>query len=123
MLFMMLLLIGIILVATGSAAKPRPTTVVLCQSLDCNWNKLCRCTRDRVGIADAMVKGLCAHHTQHMRDRIIEPLPTKKVVIEHGKVNYKMLDKICAGQDEDILKDDAVFDDWMKRHMKPRKER
>lgn len=117
--FFALLIIAILCV---SAEKPT-ARVVLCQSVDCEWNSLCRCTRQRIGITDALIKGVCVYHTQDMKDRILKPPPTRKAVMGCGVVDENMLDKIMELQDEKLLKDPDAFDKWMKMNLRTRRKR
>ena len=113
MLFIVLLGLGVVCISSVSAER---TTVVMCGSLSCAYNKRARCTRRKVAIYDNRVIGLCLYHSESMSKRILEPMSK---VAERGKPNPQMITKIMQAQekarDSELLKNPKAFARWMKK--------
>ena len=117
MFFIVLLGLGIACLSFISAGHNK-TTVVLCSSFSCAYNRRARCIRKEIAIYDNVVTGLCLYHTGKMAQRIIEPMG-KVSTIERGKPNPQMIDKIMKAQEEnkdsELLKNPKAFAKWMKK--------
>ena len=113
MLFIVLLGLGAICVSSVSAVQ---TTVVMCNSFSCAYNRRARCIRGKIAIYDNRVIGLCLYHTETMSKRILEPMDK---VVERGKPNPQMINKIMKTQEEikdsELLKNPKAFARWMRR--------
>ena len=115
----MLVICAVILLAIGmsllSSGEGRPS-VIMCNSVSCSNNKLCRCERKEIAVYDNTVKGLCLYHTENMKDRILEPMKKggllEEVYVTAGKLAKTKRDI----QDEDVLKNPVAFARWMYRH-------
>lgn len=96
------------------------TTLVVCNSISCKWNKLCRCTRKRIAVYDNAVKGLCVHHSEDVMDRIEGAI---KIGREVGAVDGKIeatgaiRRAIEASEDSAMLRDDKEFERWMRKRF------
>jgi len=56
-----------------------------------------------------------------LEDRILEPLPSKKAVVEYSKINTAMLDKIFGTEDDELVRDGEVFGEWLRQNLKTEK--
>ena len=116
MLFIVLLGLGIAYASTISAGQNK-TSVVMCGSFSCAYNKRARCTRKEIAIYDNTVLGLCLYHTEMMGKRIIEPM-NKAIVVERSKPNPQMINKIMKAQEEikdsELVKNPKAFAKWIR---------
>ena len=101
-----------------SLLEHHKSSVIVCNSISCTWNKLCRCTRRGISIYDNTVKGLCLYHTESMQERILDPMQEERIIESGGDSEFgkKMIDKIMKMQEEKLLKDPDAFARWMKKH-------
>lgn len=112
----MIIILGLMLVLIFSYLNQ--FCCIKCFSFSCKYNKDGRCIRKNITIYDNTVKGLCLFHTENMTRRILEPM--KKIrMVERGKGNPQMIEKIMKAQDEiedpELLKNPEAFADWMRR--------
>lgn len=112
------LAIVISLLSSGGSNPP----VIACNSVSCRHNKLCRCTRKNIVIYDNTVKGLCLHHTESMKERILDPMQGKRMIESGGNSEFgtEMVEKIIKLQEEELLKDPDAFSRWMNKIFKKR---
>ena len=113
-----LLMLTFILCSFASAEQSR-SSVIMCNSISCTWNKRCRCTRKEIAVYDNTVEGLCLYHSANMKDRVLEPMRKSKLLEQYQHETY-VVDMI-AKQEEDIkdaelLKNPAAFSRWMRKH-------
>jgi len=117
MFFIVLLGLGIASLYSTSAGQNK-TTVVMCGSFSCAYNRRARCTRKEIVIYDNVVTGLCLNNSETMSKRIIEPM-NKVSTIERGKPNPQMIDKIMKAQEEnkdsELVKNPKAFARWMEK--------
>lgn len=115
MIFIILVL-GLLFASVLSTGQNK-ASVVMCNSFSCAYNKRARCTRKEIAIYDNTVLGLCLHHSESMKNRILEPMNKGKAV-ERGKPNPQMIDKIMKAQKEEseLLKNPKAFTHWMIKH-------
>ena len=94
------------------------TAVVSCTSFGCSYNKGGHCGKPKIIIYDNTIIGLCLYHSESMEKRILEPL-NKGAVVERGKPNPKMINKIMRTQeksrDSELIKNPKAFARWMRR--------
>ena len=126
MLIICVVIFLVIAMSLASSGGGRPP-VIMCNSVSCSHNKLCRCTRKEIAVYDNTVKGLCAHHTESMKERILDPMQEKRIT-KSDEFGSEMIEKIMKAQEEKILKDPDTFDKWMnkvyrKRQCKQRTKR
>ncbi len=118
MLFIVLLGLGALFVSTLSAGQSN-SSVVMCGSFSCAYNRRARCTRKEIAIYDNTVLGLCLYHTGKMDQRILEPL-NKGIAVERGKPNPQMINKIMKAQedtkDSELITNPKAFAEWLRRH-------
>ncbi len=118
MLFIVLLGLGILFASSVSASQNK-TSVVMCSSFSCAYNRRARCTRKEIAIYDNVVTGLCLFHSELMGKRIIEPM-NKAKTIERGKPKPQMVNKIMKAQegiqDSELIKNPKAFANWMRKH-------
>ena len=113
-----LLMLTFILCSFASAEQSR-SSVIMCNSISCTWNKRCRCTRKEIAVYDNTVEGLCLYHSANMKDRVLEPMKKSRLLEQYEHETYiavamdKMKEK---SKDEELLKNPAAFSKWMKRH-------
>ena len=118
MLFFSIGILLIIVMSFASSKGGKPP-VIMCNSVSCTWNKLCRCTRKEIAVYDNTVTGLCLYHTDSMKDRVLEPMKKSRLLEQYEHETYiavamdKMKEK---SKDEELLKNPAAFSKWMKRH-------
>ena len=117
MLFIVFLILGMFFVSSLSAVQNK-SSVVMCSSFSCAYNKRARCTRKEITIYDNTVIGLCLYHSETMSRRIIEPM-RKVGTIERSKPNPQMINKIMKAWEEkhskELLENPKIFGDWMKK--------
>ena len=111
----------VIAMSLTSSGGGRPP-VIMCNSVSCSHNRLCRCTRKEIAIYDNTVKGLCLDHTESMKERILDPMQEKRMIKSSGDSEFgkKMIDKIMKAQEEKLLKDPDTFDKWMNKVYRKR---
>ena len=111
-----LLVFGAVFVSVLSAGQSKAS--VVCHSFSCAYNRGGHCARQKVIIYDNTVKGLCLYHSESMEKRILEPL-NKGIMIETGKPNPKMINKIMKAQedkrDSELINNPKAFARWMRR--------
>lgn len=105
----------LVIVTLASRGEMGRSTVVMCNSCACKWNKLCRCTKGKIAVYDNTVKGLCLNHTEDMKERILDPMREKRMIESscNSKFGTEMMDKIMRLQEEKLLKDPDAFAKWM----------
>lgn len=112
-----LLVFGVVFVSVLLAGQNK-TTVVMCGSFSCAYNRRARCTRKEIAVYDNVVTGLCLFHSELMSKRIIEPMNKAKTV-ERGRPNFQMIDKIMKAQEEvkdsELVKNPKAFARWMEK--------
>jgi len=117
MLFIVLLGLGIVYASSLSAGQNK-TSVVMCGSFSCAYNRRARCTRKQIAVYDNTILGLCLYHSETMKKRILEPM-NKGIKIERGKPNPQMIDKIMKAQEEikdsELINNPRAFADWMRK--------
>ena len=88
---------------------------IKCFSFSCRYNRSGKCGRKEITVYDNTVKGLCLHHTESMKERILDPMQEKRMITSAGDSEFgkKMIDKIMKMQEEKLLKDPDTFDKWM----------
>lgn len=94
-------------------AMQNKTSVIVCDSVFCTWNKRCTCTRKKIAIYDNKAKGMCLYYMSTAKAPV-----RRERIVERGGIDYKMLDKIMELQDEVLLKDPDAFAKWMKMNCK-----
>ena len=92
------------------------SSVVMCNSTSCTWNKLCRCTKKEISVYDNTVKGLCLNHTESMKERILDPMREKRIIETNSGFGTEMIDKAMKLQEEKLLEDPKAFAKWMRKH-------
>lgn len=111
-----LLVFGAVFVSALSAGQGN-SSVVMCGSFSCAYNRRGRCTRKEISICDNTVKGLCLYHSETMSQRIIEPMGK---IAERGKPNPQMINKIMQAQedksDSELIKDPKAFATWIRKN-------
>lgn len=110
------ILLAIVMLAMS--AEQGRSSVVMCNSVSCKWNKLCRCTKRDIAVYDNTVKGLCLYHTENMKERILDPMREKRMIEVGGDsedFGKEMMDKIMRSQEEKLLKDPDTFAKWMNK--------
>lgn len=109
-----LLILGALLVSVLSVGQSK-TTVVMCGSFSCAYNRRARCTRKEIAIYDNKVIGLCLYHSESMSKRILEPMGK---VPERSKPNLQMINKIMQAQEDkkdiELIKNPKAFARWIK---------
>jgi hypothetical protein len=114
------ILVLLVIVTLASRGEMDKSSVVMCNSVSCNWNRRCRCTRKEIAVYDNTVRGLCLYHTEDMKDRILEPIRKNKLLDGYGHETYVVADALKKTQgdmkDEELLKSPRAFSQWMKRH-------
>jgi len=117
MLFLIVLVIMTALVLI--AYKVEKTSVIMCNSFSCAFNKIGKCARGEIAIYDNAVKGLCLYHTNPMEERIIEPLKKMNLIETHGRETKVLTDELAKIQksmkDEELLKNPNAFARWLKK--------
>ena len=117
MLFIVLLGVGVLLASTVPGGRSQ-TSVVMCGSFSCAYNRRARCTRKQIAVYDNTILGLCLYHSETMKKRILEPM-NKGIKIERGKPNPQMIDKIMKAQEEikdsELINNPRAFADWMRK--------
>lgn len=112
-MILILLALGLLLAFILSAGQAR-TSVVLCTSFSCSFNRGGCCVRHKIIVYDNTVIGLCLYHTDTMSKRILEPMGR---VAERGKPNSKMITKIMHAQedkrDSELIKNPEAFARWI----------
>ena len=112
-----LLVFGAVFVSVFSAGQNK-TSVVMCSSFSCAYNRRARCIRKEVAIYDNTVKGLCLYSSETMSQRILEPMG-KGGTIERGKPNLQMINKIMQIQEDkknsELIKNPKAFGRWIRR--------
>ncbi len=115
---LILLVFGAVFVSVLSAGQNK-TTVVMCGSFGCAYNRRGRCGKKEISIYDNTVKGLCLYHSETMGQRILEPL-YKGAVVERSKPNPQMITKIMQAQedrrDADLIKNPKAFAKWIRKN-------
>ena len=121
-MFAVSLLLFIIIVSLLDHHK---SSVIVCNSTSCAWNKLCRCTRREISVYDNTVKGLCLQHTEGIKERILDPMQEKRIIESDGDSEFgkKVIDKIMKMQEEKLLKDPDAFARWMDKAFRKRQTR
>jgi len=109
-----IIFVGLLFASVLSAGQDRAS--VVCHSLSCAYNRRGRCTRKDVVVYDNTVKGLCLFHSETMSKRILEPMGR---VVERGKPNPQMINKIMQAQEQakdlELIKNPKAFTKWMSR--------
>ena len=113
-MFIISLLLLVVVVSLLESAEQHKSSVVVCNSISCTWNKLCRCTRRAIAIYDNTVKGLCLYHTEDIKERIFDPMREKRM-IESSEFSSEMMDKIMKAQEDKLLKDPNAFAGWLRK--------
>lgn len=117
MLFFSIIFLAIIMtLASSTGGKP---SVIMCNSVSCKHNKLCRCTRKEIAVYDNTVTGLCLNHTDSMKDRVLEPIRKTRLLerYNHDIATEDILKKTKEEfEDEELLKNPNAFARWMNRH-------
>ena len=105
-----------ILFASVLSAEQNKTSVVMCSSFSCAYNKKARCTRQQIVVYDNTVIGLCLYNSETMSRRILEPMGK---VVERSKPNPQMITKIMQAQDKardsELIKNPKSFARWLRR--------
>ena len=113
-----LLVLGAVFVSVFSAGQNK-TSVVMCNSFSCAYNRMARCTRKKIVVYNNTVRGLCLYHSETMSQRILEPLNIGTVV-ERGKLNSKMIAKIMRAdedkRDSELINNPKAFARWIKKN-------
>lgn len=105
----------VIVMSLSSSGNGRPP-IIMCNSVSCTHNKLCRCTRKEVSVYDNTVTGLCLDHTDSMKDRVLEPMRKSKLLeqYEHETYTVRAMDRVEEKfKDEELLKSPSAFARWM----------
>ena len=120
-MFAISLLVLLVVAMLSTSAKQGRSSVVMCSSVSCKWNKLCRCTRKNIAIYDNTVQGLCLHHTSNMKDRVLEPMRKSRLVERYEREVY-VADTLAKreeeAKDDELLKNPNAFARWLTRHCK-----
>ena len=118
-MFISLIILVIVVCSIASAGQSK---IIVCNSVSCKWNKLCRCTRNKISVYDNTVHGLCFHHTESMKERILDPMQGKRIIESSGDSEFgkKMLDNIMKLHEEKLLKDPDAFANWMGKAIRKR---
>lgn len=109
-----LLAIIMLLLSSGEGRPP----VIVCNSVSCKHNKLCRCMRKNIAVYDNTVTGLCLNHTDSMKDRVLEPIRRTRLIerYEHDIATADILKKAKEDfEEEELLNNPDAFDRWMRR--------
>ena len=109
-MFISFILLVIVLCSIVSAGQGK---IIVCNSISCKYNRLCRCARKEIAVYDNTVKGLCLHHTESMKERILDPMQGKRMIENSSEFSSEMIDKIMKAQEEKLLKDPDAFAKWM----------
>ena len=112
MLIICVVIFLVIAMSLASSGGGRPP-VIMCNSVSCSHNRLCRCTRKEIAVYDNTVKGLCAHHTESMKKRILDPIQEKRIIESSDEFGSEMTDKIMKAREETLFKDPDAFAKWM----------
>ena len=118
-MFLVCAIIFLAIAMLAMSAERGKVSVVMCNSTSCTWNKLCRCTRRNIAVYDNTVKGLCLHHSESMKDRVLEPMKTSKLLERYEdetQAAEAMNDIKERFKDEELLKNPNAFAKWMRKH-------
>lgn len=121
LMFAISLLILLVVAVLSTSAEQGRSSVVVCNSISCKYNRLCRCTRKNIAVYDNTVQGLCLHHTSNMKDRVLEPM-RKGRLVEHYQHEVYIADTLAKreedAKDYELLKNPNAFAKWLTRHCK-----
>ena len=118
-MFAISLLVLLVAAVLSTSTEQGKSSVVMCSSVSCKWNRLCRCTRKDIAVYDNTIQGLCLHHTSNMKDRVLEPMKKSKLLEQYEHETYvaEAMDKMRGkSKDEELLKNPAAFSRWMRKH-------
>ena len=118
-MFAISLLVLLVVAVLSTSAEQGKSSVIVCNSISCSWNKLCRCTRKNISIYYNTVTGLCLHHTDSMKDRVLEPMRKNKLLERYEYETYvadMLAEKEENAKDEELLKNPDAFARWMREH-------
>ena len=119
LMFLMSATILLAIVMLAMSVEQGKSSVVVCNSISCKYNRLCRCTRKNIVVYDNTVTGLCLYHTDSMKDRVLEPLKKSGLLEQYQHETYvaDTLTKIEEdAKDNELLKNPNVFARWMRKH-------
>lgn len=107
------------LVSAQSTSQGK-TTVVMCGSFSCVYNRRARCTRRKIAVYDNKVIGLCLYHSADMGKRILEPMG-KGIVVEKSKPNPQIISGIMKAwevkRDSELVNNPKAFARWIKKQL------
>ena len=118
-MFLMSATILLAIVMLAMSVEQGKSSVVVCNSISCKYNRLCRCTRKNIVVYDNTVTGLCLYHTDSMKDRVLEPM-RKSNLLEQYQHEVYVADTFAKREEEakdnELLKNPNAFARWMRKH-------
>lgn len=118
-MFAISLLILLVVAVLSTSAEQGKSSVVMCSSVSCSWNRRCRCTRKNIAVYDNTIQGLCLYHTSNMQDRVLEPMNKSRLLEQYQHetyIAYVLAKKEEDTKDEELLKNPAAFSRWIRKH-------
>lgn len=118
-MFAISLLVLLVVAVLSTSTERGKSYVIVCNSTSCSWNKLCRCTRKNIAVYDNTIQGLCLHHSENMKDRVLEPMRKGRLLEQYEHETYisEAIDKMKEkSKDEELLKNPAAFSRWMRKN-------
>ena len=118
-MFAISLLVLLVVAVLSMSAEQGKSSVVMCSSITCSWNRRCRCTRKNIAVYDNTVTGLCLHHSDSMKDRVLEPMRKSRLLEQYEHETYvadMLAEREEDAKDEELLNNPVAFSRWMRKH-------